>query len=148
MMATPRHGIELFVLAPGFYLQEPRGLISQFHRSRVSTDPLLWVDLDSNLALSVSLGTWIATIILPICTFVCPSVQMKSVVDVLVDPNNGLKVTERPKALADRMVDLWGMISEVSENLPPATLRWRIQNWLAAGQGRVERGLGDMKVTD
>eukprot|EP00752_Nemacystus_decipiens_P012922 g11436.t1 len=72
--------------------------------------------------------------------------QMKSVVDVLVDPNNGLKVTERPKALADRMVDLWGMISEVSENLPPATLRWRIQNWLAAGQGRVERGLGDMKV--
>lgn len=73
---------------------------------------------------------------------------MKSVVDVLIDPNNGIKATERPKALADKMVDLWGMISEVSENLPPATLRWRIQNWLAAGQGRVERGLGDMKVTD
>lgn len=79
-------------------------------------------------------------------TYSCAYVQMKSVVDVLIDPNNGLKVTERPKALADRMVDLWGMISEVSENLPPATLRWRIQNWLAAGQGRVERGLADMKV--
>lgn len=71
---------------------------------------------------------------------------MMSVVDVMFDPNNGLKVTERPKALADRMVGLWEMISEVSENLPPATLRWRIQNWLAVGQGRVERGLGDMKV--
>lgn len=73
-------------------------------------------------------------------------IQMKSVVDVLVDPNNGLKVTERPKALAERMGGLWEMISEVSENLPPATLRWRIQNWLSAGQGRVDKGLGAMKV--
>ena len=72
---------------------------------------------------------------------------MMSVVNVLVDPNNGVKVQDRPKALADRMFGLWQMISEVSENLPPATLRWRIQNWLAVGQGRVERGLGDMKVT-
>ncbi|CAM9762041.1 unnamed protein product [Ectocarpus sp. 4 AP-2014] len=72
--------------------------------------------------------------------------QMMSVVDVMIDPNNGIKVTDRPKALADRLGGLWEMISEVSENLPPATLRWRIQNWLAAGQGRVERGLADMKV--
>lgn len=69
-----------------------------------------------------------------------------SVVDVMIDPNNGIKVTDRPKALADRLGGLWEMISEVSENLPPATLRWRIQNWLAAGQGRVERGLADIKV--
>ncbi|CAM9623563.1 unnamed protein product [Ectocarpus fasciculatus] len=72
--------------------------------------------------------------------------QMMSVMDVMIDPNNGIKVTDRPKALADRLGGLWEMISEVSENLPPATLRWRIQNWLAAGQGRVERGLADMKV--
>ncbi|CAM9128034.1 unnamed protein product [Scytosiphon promiscuus] len=72
--------------------------------------------------------------------------QMKSVVDVLVDPNNGLKLAERPKALADRLGGLWEMISEVSENLPPATLRWRIQNWLSAGQGRVDKDLGVMKV--
>ncbi|CAN0422290.1 unnamed protein product [Pylaiella littoralis] len=72
--------------------------------------------------------------------------QMISTVDVLFDPNNGLKVAERPKALADKLGELWQMISEVSENLPPATLRWRIQNWLAVGQGRVEKGLGDMKV--
>ncbi|CAM9570420.1 unnamed protein product [Hapterophycus canaliculatus] len=71
---------------------------------------------------------------------------MKSVIDVLVDPNNGLKVSERPRALADRLGGLWEMISEVSENLPPATLRWRIQNWLSAGQGRVDRGLADMQV--
>lgn len=67
-------------------------------------------------------------------------------VDTIVDPNNGLSVTERPKALADRLRELWTMISEVSDNLPPETLRWRIQNWLLAGQGRVERGLEDMKV--
>ncbi|CAN0422319.1 unnamed protein product [Pylaiella littoralis] len=72
--------------------------------------------------------------------------QMISTVDVLFDPNNGLKVAERPKALADKLGELWQMISEVSENLPPATLRWRIQNWLAVGQGRVERGLGDIKI--
>lgn len=71
---------------------------------------------------------------------------MISTVDVLFDPNNGLKPAERPKALADKLGGLWEMISDVSENLPPATLRWRIQNWLAVGQGRVERGLGDMKV--
>lgn len=71
---------------------------------------------------------------------------MMSVMDVMIDPNNGIKVTDRPKALADRLGGLWEMISQVSENLPPATLRWRIQNWLAAGQGRVERGLADMKV--
>lgn len=66
--------------------------------------------------------------------------------DTMFDPDNGLSVADRPKALADRLGGLWEMISEVSENLPPATLRWRIQNWLSAGQGRVDRGLADMKV--
>ena len=67
--------------------------------------------------------------------------------DVLFDRSNGLSLPERPKALAEKLSGLWEMIDDVSENLPPATLRWRIQNWLSVGQGRVERGLGDMKVT-
>ena len=66
--------------------------------------------------------------------------------DVMLDRNNGMGLTERPKALAAKLGELWEMISDVSENLPPATLRWRIQNWLSVGQGRVERGLGDIKV--
>lgn len=69
---------------------------------------------------------------------------MLSVVDMMFDGNK--RLSERPKALADYVGGLWGMISEVSDNLPPATLRWRTQNWLSAGQGRVERGLADMKV--
>lgn len=71
---------------------------------------------------------------------------MMSVTDVLFDRKNGLSLPERPKALAGKLGELWEMINDVSENLPPATLRWRIQNWLSVGQGRVERGLGDMKV--
>ena len=66
--------------------------------------------------------------------------------DVMLDRNNGMGLTERPKALAAKLGELGEMISDVSENLPPATLRWRIQNWLSVGQGRVERGLGDIKV--
>ncbi|CAM9923584.1 unnamed protein product [Sphacelaria rigidula] len=71
---------------------------------------------------------------------------MISVMDEMVDPTNGLKLAERPKALADRLGGIWSMVSEVSDNLPPATLRWRIQNWLAVGQGRVEKDLPTMKV--
>ena len=67
--------------------------------------------------------------------------------DVMFDRENGMSLTERPKALAGKLGELWEMISEVSENLPPATLRWRIQNWISVGQGRVERGLGGMKAS-
>ena len=82
----------------------------------------------------------------PMTPFALFSAQMMSVVDEMVDPTNGLKLAERPKALADRLGGIWSMVSEVSDNLPPATLRWRIQNWLAVGQGRVEKDLPTMKV--
>lgn len=72
---------------------------------------------------------------------------MRSVLDVMFDPNNGIGITERPGALINRLTELWGIVSDVSDNLPPETLRWRIQNWLSVGQARVERGLQDMKVS-
>lgn len=72
---------------------------------------------------------------------------MRSVLDVMFDPNSGVGVAERPRALIDRLAELWGIVSDVSNNLPPETLRWRIQNWLSVGQARVERGLRDMKVS-
>lgn len=77
--------------------------------------------------------------------FAC--LQVMGVMDVMFDRKNGMSLTERPKALAGKLGELWEMILDVSENLPPATLRWRIQNWLSVGQGRVERGLGDMKAS-
>lgn len=71
---------------------------------------------------------------------------MMSVIDDFFSLNNGLDLAERPKALANRLGGIWSMVLEVSDNLPPATLRWRIQNWLAVGQGRVEKDLRKMKV--
>lgn len=65
---------------------------------------------------------------------------------MIFDPNTGVELSKRPKALADRLENLWSMIAKVSDNLPPATLRWRVQNWMSVGQGRVERGLREMKV--
>ena len=71
---------------------------------------------------------------------------MASVVDGMINPSN-ISVPERSRALLDRLTGIWGTVSDVSSNLPPETLRWRIQNWLSAGQGRVERELEHMKVS-
>ncbi|CAM9671076.1 unnamed protein product [Ascophyllum nodosum] len=71
--------------------------------------------------------------------------QTASVVDGMINPSN-ISVPERSRALLDRLTGIWGTVSDVSSNLPPETLRWRIQNWLSAGQGRVERELEHMKI--
>lgn len=73
-------------------------------------------------------------------------IQMMSVTNVMFDRSTGLSFRKRSKALTEELGSTWGMVLEVSDNLPPATLRWRIQNWLTAGEEVVERGLGGMKV--
>ncbi|CAM9453397.1 unnamed protein product [Chrysoparadoxa australica] len=72
--------------------------------------------------------------------------QVGDVIGTLLDPRKKIALRKRPAALVDRLRYLWGEIGQVSENLPPETLRWRLRYWLGSGCAKVDDKLADVKV--